>query len=89
LRSERVLDKIREYLLDHVAVDHNRTSLGPDEDLLDQGIIDSLGMLRLIGFLEQTFGIEVLDEDVIPENFRTLVAVAGLVARKQAGRPGP
>jgi len=46
--------------------------VGFDENLLSEGMVDSLGMLRLIGFIQQTYGLQVPPEDFIIENFRTL-----------------
>lgn len=46
--------------------------VGFDENLLSAGMVDSLGMLRLIGFIQQTYGLQVPPEDFIIENFRTL-----------------
>ena len=43
-----------------------------DENLLSEGMVDSLGMLRLVGFIEQTYGLKVPPQDFIIENFRTL-----------------
>ena len=49
--------------------------LSPDEDLLSTGIIDSLGILRLVSFIEERFGIQVPDEDVVYENFSSVKAL--------------
>ena len=46
--------------------------IGFDENLLSEGMVDSLGMLRLIGFIQQTYGLQVPPEDFTIENFRTL-----------------
>ena len=46
--------------------------VGFDENLLSEGMVDSLGMLRLIGFIQETFGLQVPPEDFTIENFRTL-----------------
>jgi len=55
-----------------------------DEDsLLDSGIIDSLGILDLVAFLEKTFGIRVGDEELNPANFDSIAAVVRFVATKR------
>lgn len=51
-----------------------------DDDLLSAGIIDSLGILQLVAFIEQQFGITVQDEDVVFENFSSVRAMADYVA---------
>jgi acyl carrier protein len=50
--------------------------LTPEDDLLSQGIIDSLGILQLVGFIEDRFGMQVPDEDVVYENFHSMKALA-------------
>jgi len=58
--------------------------LNEDVPLLESGIIDSLGTLEVVGFLEQTFNIKVEDEDLSPENFATLRCLVSFVDRKRA-----
>ncbi len=58
-------------------------SLTNDASLLDQGIIDSTGVLEVIGFLEETFGISVDDRDILPETLDSIERIAGFVARKK------
>ena len=47
-----------------------------DDNLLTGGLIDSLGMMRLVDFIEQNFDLRVRPEDVTIENFRTISAIA-------------
>ena len=55
--------------------------LGYDTNLLDSGVIDSMSLLRLISFLEEHFQIQVPDEAVIPDNFRSLSAIETFLSR--------
>jgi acyl carrier protein len=57
--------------------------LGDDESLLDQGIIDSTGVLEVIGFIETGFQIQVLDEEMLPENLDSIARIAAFVERKR------
>jgi acyl carrier protein len=50
--------------------------LSADDDLLSSGIVDSLGILRLVAFVEERFGIQMPDEDVVFENFHSVNALA-------------
>ena len=59
-------------------------ALADDASLLDQGIIDSTGVLEVIGFLESTFGITVEDAEMLPENLDSIQRISDFVARKQA-----
>src|SRR5690242_12483138 len=57
-----------------------------DAPLLESGIIDSLGMLDVVTFLEQTFNIKVEDEELSPENFFSIRCLAAYVDGK---KPNP
>jgi len=57
-------------------------TIDPSEDLLASGVIDSFGLIGLISSLERTFGIEIIEEDVVPEHFQTLEQLAAFVEAK-------
>jgi acyl carrier protein len=57
--------------------------LGDDDRLLERGIIDSMGVLELIAFLETEFGVAVGDDDVTEENLGTLASIDRYVASRQ------
>jgi acyl carrier protein len=64
----------------------NRGSpVGLDDQLLVEGIIDSMGVMQLVSFVEEQLGVSVDDEEIVPENFASLRALARLVAAKQGG----
>jgi acyl carrier protein len=54
-----------------------------DEDLLAMDILDSLAIVELVSFLEAKFGIQVADDDLVPENFRTIDEIVAFVAAKE------
>lgn len=54
-----------------------------DEPLFESGIIDSLGVLQLVSFIEDRFGIHVEDEDLVPENFDTIKRIVEFVENKR------
>lgn len=57
--------------------------LEDNASLLDQGIIDSTGVLEVISFIEETFGIAVEDSEMLPDNLDSLERIANFVARKK------
>ncbi len=73
---------LEKFLIAEIAGDLGKRSLDPDEDLLEQRVIDSLGILKLVGFIEKSHGIKVLDEDVVPENFQSLNSMANFIEQK-------
>lgn len=53
-----------------------------DTSFLESGIVDSTGILELVSFLEERFGIQVNDEELVPENLNSLSSIAGYIQRK-------
>lgn len=74
---------IQRFIVNELMYEDGVTSIEPDFPLVDNHIIDSLGLLRLIIFIEDQFGIEVRDEEVIPGNFKTINDVQAFIQRKQ------
>lgn len=73
--------RLKSYLDEELAgrVDH---TVSVDEPLLDSGLIDSTGIFELIAFIEETFQVQIPDEEVVPENFQTIEALAAFVGSK-------
>jgi acyl carrier protein len=74
---------IRQYIQSELVKDKKHASLSDNDSLIDSGIIDSLGIMKLIGFLEDTISIQISDEELVPENFSTVSAIASLVQKKR------
>jgi acyl carrier protein len=56
--------------------------IGPDTDFLENGILDSTGVLELVGFLEEKFGIRVEDDELVPDNMSSLEKITLYISRK-------
>jgi len=76
-------NEIREFVINNFLFG-DEASLQDDKSFLDSGIIDSTGMLELIMFLEQTYGIKIEPEEMLPENLDSVNKVAAFLAKKQA-----
>lgn len=72
------IDVIRSYIRDEILNDASLT-LEPDQDLLLSEALDSLGVMRLVTYLESEFGIDVPPEDVTLEHFSTLRLISTYV----------
>ena len=80
--SERIAQDIREFIISNFLYGQDSAGLADDQSFLESGIIDSTGVLELVGFLEQQFGITIGDRELLPENLDSVQNAAGLVARK-------
>ena len=55
-----------------------------EESLLERGIVDSTGVLELVGFLEERYGITIANDDLVPENLDSVSQIVQFVERTQA-----
>ena len=60
--------EIRKFIIDNFMMGMNPEELSDSDSLLDKGIIDSTGILELVGFLEENYQIQIEDEELVPEN---------------------
>lgn len=58
--------------------------LKPDDSLFELGVIDSLAVVKTIGYCEEQFEIEIPDDELIPENFETVRSIVELIERLRA-----
>ena len=77
-------DSIRAYILKRFPQARGR-NLQDHDHLLEQGIVDSLGVLELVSYLEQEFAITIADDDLSPENFSSVGQLSAFVAAKRGG----
>ena len=77
-----VQKRVREFILTNFYVTEP-DRFADEASLFDQGVVDSTGVLEVIGFLEVEFGIRVADAEVIPENLESIARIAAFVTRKQ------
>ena len=62
-----------------------KAGLGGDTPLLEGGIVDSLGILELVTFIEEEFASSVVDEELVPENFSSIDRLVAFIGGKEPG----
>jgi acyl carrier protein len=77
-----VSTQIKDFILKCFLFTDDPAALGDDQSLMSTGVLDSTGILELIHFVEETFGIKVADEEMLPENFDSVDAITAFVTRK-------
>ena len=75
-------DIIREFIQENLVKDKINRTVGVGDDLINSGIIDSLGILKLLAFLESSFSIHIADEELIPENFESIESIESFIRNK-------
>ena len=79
-----VSQEIRQFVVDNFLMGQDSDTLKEDTSFLEEGVIDSTGVLELVAFLEETYDIRVEDEDLIPENLDSIVNISAYLERKRA-----
>ncbi len=74
---------IRQYILSNLLFTDDESVLQDDESFLDGGIIDSTGVMEIILFIEDTFGIKVNDDEMLPANLDSVDNLVAFIKRKQ------
>lgn len=80
----KVPDHVRRFLIDELDFIGDEDELTDDYPLLDAGVLDSLGIMTLVEYLEAEFEIVIDEDDVVAERFETIDTVVALVRAKQA-----
>lgn len=79
---EPTQSKIRQFIFEKFPLARKR-QLREEDSLLETGIVDSIGILEIVTFVEQQFAVEVGDDDLQPENFGTIASIAAFVERRK------
>ena len=78
-----VQERVKQFIVENFYVT-DPAEIGEDTSLINGGYVDSTGMLEVIAFLENEYGIPVTDTETTPENLETIDRIARFVALKQA-----
>ncbi len=78
-----VIELVKNFLLEQEYIKPDEV-IDESESLLERGIIDSLGVMEMVALLEETYGIEIDDDDLMPENFDSLAAINDYIRGKVA-----
>lgn len=75
---------VENFIRTELLFEDTSVSLPPDRDLISGGILDSLALLRLIEFVEVSFGIPIEDGDIDPSNFQTINRIRDFVGERKS-----
>ena len=80
-----VESKLRGHILENFLFTDDDAALANSESFMDKGIVDSMGIMEVILFLEEEFGLTVADDEMVPENLDSIDNLVGFVRRKRTG----
>jgi acyl carrier protein len=75
--------KIKELIEKNLTWSGSWSDVDEDYPLLAKGVIDSLGMMKLVSLIEEEYDVEIDDDDIVPDNWRTIRDIAALVESKK------
>jgi acyl carrier protein len=77
-------ESLRDFIVEDLGWGGDPAQLTGDYDLLENGVIDSIGVFQLVSLIEERLGVEVPDDDLVPENFASVAALARMVDAHRA-----
>lgn len=80
--EQQIKQQIIDFITSNFLFGDTEKRVNEKDSLLENGIIDSTGVLELIAFIEETYGIKVADEEVVPDNLDTILDITSFVQRK-------
>lgn len=78
-------DKIRKFVINNFLLGDDNQILNDNASFLEQGIIDSTGILELVSFVQETFDIRIEDMELMPDNLDSLNKLEAFIAKKKQG----
>ncbi|HEU4451391.1 MAG TPA: phosphopantetheine-binding protein [Gaiellaceae bacterium] len=84
MSTDRTAQRIRQLMTENLTYSGSWSEVDEDYPLLAKHVIDSLGMLKLVSLIEEDFDVEIDDDDVVPDNWRTIRHIATLVESKRS-----
>jgi acyl carrier protein len=78
--------QVRKYVAQNLLFSDNGFEYDDDVSFLQEGIVDSVGVLELVLFVEETFGVNVNDQEITPDNFDSVNKLANYIRSKVDGR---
>ena len=75
-------EALQQFIQDQIVKGQKNVDLQKSTNLIEEGIIDSLGIMKLLTFIEETYNIQISDEELLPESFESLEAICAMVENK-------
>lgn len=79
-----VKEQIRAFIVESFLFGDTTRALADDASLIESDVVDSTGILELVTFVEDSFGITVADAEILPANFDSITRVAAFIASKRS-----
>ena len=74
--------EMRQFIVDNFLFGDKESMFSNDDSFLEKGIVDSTGILELVAFLEEKYGIKIKDNELVPENLDSIDCLVRFIDRK-------
>lgn len=81
--SDDIKANIRDFIVENFLFGDTSQPIEDTTSLIDNGYVDSTGVLELVFHIEQSFGIEIADTDIVPANLDSVDAITAYVEKKR------
>ena len=81
---EQIEREVRQFVIDNFLFGEGQAQFSNNDSFLEKGLVDSMGILTLVSFVQETYAIPVADEDLVPENWDSVKRIAGFVQGKSS-----
>lgn len=79
---EQITQNIRKFLFENYLFGYSENELSNDTSFLEFGVLDSMGIIELIVFIEEEFGVEISYSEILPENLDSVNCASSLIYKK-------
>jgi acyl carrier protein len=84
MSAEETAKRVKQLMVDNLTSSGSWSQVDDDYPLLAKAVIDSLGMLKLVALIEEEFEVEIDDDDIVPDNWKTIRHIAALIESKRS-----
>ncbi len=82
MTAETYTDPVRGFVVSELCDDEAPEGLSESTLLIEEGILDSLGIFEIVGWIEETYNLDIQAEDVVIEHFRTITDISGFIHKQ-------
>ena len=83
--SKETQDQVRNFVIENLLLGEEEENFTNGQSFLDSGLIDSTGILEIIGFLEDEYDITIKDDEMIPENLDSVERIVAFLEKRKNG----
>ena len=84
MNLDEVRQKLRHFILENYLFTDDQAALNDDDSFLDGGVLDSMGILELIDYLDEGFGIKVEGDELVPDNLDSINSLIKFISSKSS-----